>query len=342
LRIKKLRKVLWYINIVVVLFSLFAFLSVKFPPSKTFILPLFALAFPYLITANAFFLLFWLSFRKKRFWLSLICLIIGIPIINSFISFSSSNNSEKLQHSLISYNAHYLNFRAPIEDSDTGIISYFDQNKDVDFICIQELWPNQIDILIDSLDVTYHTFSKPRVSILSKHPIKASGQLKLDDKPIDIIWADVIKNKEVFRIYSVYLKTSNISKETNELAEEVEIQNLNTYKKIRSVLSKYLKTYSIRNKQSEVLIKHALQSPYPFIIAGDFNDTPITHTYRLLSNAFQDAFKWSGEGIGNTYNGPIPALRIDYIFAQKEMEIGNFKVVPLKYSDHFPIRCDFN
>ena len=51
----------------------------------------------------------------------------------------------------------------------------------------------------------------------------------------------------------------------------------------------------------------------------------------------KDAFLETGFGIGHSYNGKIPFLRIDYILTNPSFEIQKFEIVNNKISDHFPV-----
>ena len=61
----------------------------------------------------------------------------------------------------------------------------------------------------------------------------------------------------------------------------------------------------------------------------------LTHIAKLI----RDAFNSSGIGIGSTLT-EIPALRIDYIFHDKNFESANYKKINKKLSDHFAISCE--
>ncbi|MFH0999552.1 MAG: endonuclease/exonuclease/phosphatase family protein, partial [Bacteroidota bacterium] len=86
--------------------------------------------------------------------------------------------------------------------------------------------------------------------------------------------------------------------------------------------------------------EHIKQSPYPVIVCGDFNDTPVSYTYHKMRGQLTDAFINAGNGFGNTYERKIASFRIDYIFHSPEFDSKNFKVPHLLYSDHFPVVCD--
>ncbi|MBK7123675.1 MAG: hypothetical protein IPH68_13225 [Chitinophagaceae bacterium] len=63
------------------------------------------------------------------------------------------------------------------------------------------------------------------------------------------------------------------------------------------------------------------------MICGDFNDVPNSYTYFTLKGNLQDAFLKKGSGFGRTLNFISPTLRIDYILADKELEIDRFHVI---------------
>ena len=83
------------------------------------------------------------------------------------------------------------------------------------------------------------------------------------------------------------------------------------------------------------------ESPVPAIVAGDFNDAPVSYTYRKLLGGRQDAFVAAGRCIGATYRY-IPFLRIDYVFCPPDAAVSSCRVERVKLSDHYPIMTDIN
>jgi len=75
-----------------------------------------------------------------------------------------------------------------------------------------------------------------------------------------------------------------------------------------------------RARQAESLKSQIRKSPYPVIIAGDFNDTPVSYSYRKIRKGLNDSFVRSGYGAGFTYRGNYPANRIDYILYDTILE----------------------
>jgi endonuclease/exonuclease/phosphatase (EEP) superfamily protein YafD len=107
--------------------------------------------------------------------------------------------------------------------------------------------------------------------------------------------------------------------------------------KLRNLISK-LKNGAI-NRSSEIntLIKHTQSSPYPFIICGDFNETPYGYNYHRLHSLFDNSFEKAGNGFGFTLNSLLFFLRIDHHFYGKGITAQLYKVDrSMNISDHFP------
>ena len=86
-------------------------------------------------------------------------------------------------------------------------------------------------------------------------------------------------------------------------------------------------------------MEHVETSPYPVIVCGDFNDTPLSYTYNQFNKSLIDAFRNCSSGIGPTYIGRVPAGRIDYIFHSKSLNSMDFKIQEGEYSDHRAVSC---
>ena len=79
------------------------------------------------------------------------------------------------------------------------------------------------------------------------------------------------------------------------------------------------------------------------LLCGDFNDTPLSYTYhRIKSAGFTDCFVVAGRGIGHTYAGKLPLLRIDYLWGNERIQPLKFNRLRFKGSDHYPVLMEFN
>lgn len=92
------------------------------------------------------------------------------------------------------------------------------------------------------------------------------------------------------------------------------------------------------------------KSHFPRILAGDFNATASNVHMQKLNKHFRDAFLKMKRGDAYTYPAPYmnketdevfwPATRIDYIFADSEVDVVQVAVIETSVSDHLPIVAD--
>ena len=107
-------------------------------------------------------------------------------------------------------------------------------------------------------------------------------------------------------------------------------------------LSSSLRNGFLRRSAQADIVKEAVNnSPYPVIVLGDFNDTPISYTYHKLRKGLNDSFVESGYGAGFTYKGVYPTNRIDFILFSDKLDCKYFEVLKVKYSDHYPVFSNF-
>ena len=95
----------------------------------------------------------------------------------------------------------------------------------------------------------------------------------------------------------------------------------------------------LRKLITAVLVGVEIDSPYPIILCGDFNDTPLSYAYHKIKGDLVDSFSYSGKGIGESFVR-IPGLRIDYIMHDKSFKSYNYKKKEEILSDHYAISCD--
>jgi endonuclease/exonuclease/phosphatase family metal-dependent hydrolase len=81
----------------------------------------------------------------------------------------------------------------------------------------------------------------------------------------------------------------------------------------------------------------------PFLMCGDFNDTPASRAYHKLSGQFDDVWVRVGQGDGCTVPVAQPNRRIDYFWIGKNQLLTSKSawVVDSAASDHLPVVAEF-
>jgi endonuclease/exonuclease/phosphatase family metal-dependent hydrolase len=150
-----------------------------------------------------------------------------------------------------------------------------------------------------------------------------------------VIFADIRKGKDTIRVYNIHLESIKISPDVTEIEENVESINKEKSEMVFNRISTAFKKQQI---QAELISEHKKTCSYPLIICGDMNNSAFSYVYRSIKGDLHDCFEEAGNGFGQTYQFKYYPARIDYIFADKRMEVKSFQNFPkFKNSDHFPI-----
>ena len=111
-------------------------------------------------------------------------------------------------------------------------------------------------------------------------------------------------------------------------------------KSSKSLAKRFRNSFKSQAKQAEEIIAHSKDLNYPYIIAGDFNNTPYSYIYQEFSQNTIDAFTEVGSGYGKTYNFIVP-VRIDYVLGHPSIKFTSYQEFKKEYSDHYPILTKF-
>ena len=174
----------------------------------------------------------------------------------------------------------------------------------------------------------------------SRFPILSSQQIEKDDRHNYCLVSDLLVLGDTVRLYNIHLESVRLKHEDYRFIDDLDLQfeqNENIKEGSRRIFLKLRTAYARRALQVKNLDVHISQSPHPVIICGDFNDTPCSYTYQVLSKKKRDAFMQNGSGLGNTYAGGLPSLRIDYIRFDPVFKSLDFTVGKYRLSDHYPI-----
>jgi endonuclease/exonuclease/phosphatase family metal-dependent hydrolase len=144
--------------------------------------------------------------------------------------------------------------------------------------------------------------------------------------------------KDTFRIFNNHLQSFRLRKMERSFLEEItDPDDKETFKTMKLLTISLRRAFIRRAHQADEVKRNIEKSPYPVIVTGDFNDTPVSYSYRKIRKGLNDSFISSGYGAGFTYKGNYPANRIDYILFNNELECASFEILKVKYSDHYPV-----
>lgn len=330
-------------------------------PARAWPLAFLGLSHPALFMVNILFLLFWLLRRKKQLYYTLVTLLISLFHFSKQyqISFGEQDHAPDSAFKLMSWNVKLFDLYNWSGNKDTRS-KMFDliKSENPDVLCVQEFYSEDTGEFrnLDSLRAHLrHAYSSHAYTItlrktdhwgvatFSKFPIINEGKIVFNNRSNNIcLYTDIVAKGDTIRIYNMHLQSINFGYadirfvETMLSKEEArdEIENS------KSILRRMKRAYSRRAEQANAIALHMQSCRYPMIICGDFNDTPVSYTYNILSGNMNDAFRESGSGFGKTFVNPLPMPRIDYIFHSGTLQSWEFNTIETTgMSDHYPVCC---
>lgn len=337
---------MWNLNVFVTIALLLSYVSPVVDPSKFWPLSFFGLFYPVFLTTNVVFLIYWLITKPSKSWLSIVSILIGWNYLMSFATFNSTTDiSSPHVINVMSYNIQnagwaYSRDKEIRKERSVKFIKFLEGHNDVDVLCTQETGFFGREMVTKGFkDIYKHKLEKKGATIWSKYPMGDQGEIDFGTNTNSCVWADIIFAADTIRVYSAHLYSNNISRDAVEVLDNVNLKEKETWSGIGGILNKYKKANVKRSEQSQKVKAHMALSPYPVLLAGDFNDPPSSFTYSTLSESMSDAFCEKGLGISSTYAGRIPFLRIDYIMSDDAFDVLDYKLIKNGYSDHYPIRA---
>lgn len=282
-----------------------------------------------------------LAFRRKKIaFIPLLLLLLGWPFLIGTLSLHSTTLPDTNSIRILSFNTKLFRKPGTYSEFSTDMIQWV-ANDTSDIKCLQEYstndrWPLlDVTAQVERRGYKGYMFQarvtdndhNPGMAIFSKFEMHGTGVVFEDINTLNgAIYADLIIKGKIIRIYNVHLASMNL-----ELTKTKGLQN--NLSKIKRLKSGSIK----RIEQLKTLIAHTKSSPYPYIICGDFNETPYSYVYLELKEQFLNTFEETGNGFGFTFNEFPYLLRIDHQFYRSDIKAVGYQVYrTMKISDHFP------
>lgn len=360
--------------IVAVLFLLGCYAQWIFTKNYWFVGFLVLLSF-YLLLLLLLFFIFWLLVKSKWSLLFVLVMIAGyskvIKIIPLRIPTTFTLQKQKDAVRIMSWNVaqfDILNYRKNpgVHDKMIDLINQYQP----DIACFQEMVAG--DSIIDLNNNYYKKFSfyslqdfeqalnfadeyysynwKENflnsqhfgVIIFSKYPIVNRHTITTYPNEYNAIfqYVDIVKNADTLRIFNIHLQSLKFTPVNLQYIDNPSIESNVDIEKSKNIISKFKAGFLKRKAQAERIKEEINKSPYPVIVCGDFNDVPNSYAYETIGKNLQNAFEKKGAGLGRTFSGIAPTLRIDNIFVDPQYQVNQYVCITKKLSDHFPIITD--
>ena len=317
----------------------------------------FGLAFWEIFLFNLLVFIALLLLWSRKVWIAVLALAIAIPGLKKSYSLGRQKKEEGFIR-VMNYNVHrfsHIDGQTEEEAFANQLINkVIDNNPDV--LCCQEFnafkvgVPRNkcIELFAQKAGFQYIYYNSKRSFggnvIFSKYPLHK----EMADKGIgaEITTGGLVSvdagEKGRFYLANLHLLSFNVTNDeidvltnSSELRHQFDTIGMSVIKKLKYAFDR-------RADEIELVLESLEPLDGPIVVCGDFNDTPMSFTYKRMQDAgFVDSFIKSGRGIKPTFAWKLPLMRIDYIWGNKHIKPLKFKRFKDKASDHYPIMLDF-
>lgn len=323
---------------------LLSYLALFFNPTEYPVPMFFGLYFIPILLLNMLMLLIALLQFRRTLLIPIIALIPTLFLADRFVKFGR----EEQEHpgkpvKVLTYNLgrYAAGGRRVTANEAVSGIRHLLAEQDADIVCLQEFAVSDTTALSTYLpDYPYrakHLFKGNRYFgnlTLSRYPIRHVESLTFPDSRNLSLVTDIDVAGQPVRVYNCHLESYSIS--FTALIKRLFHKNSFTDEVVQ-VHGKVREATRRRSAQVDAVLRSEAASPYPNLVCGDFNDTPISYTYHRLIQTKKDSFAEAGTGFGATYSVLWPMLRVDYILLPQEYAADRHETLRVPWSDHYPI-----
>jgi len=351
-------RIFLWLSILLGLALLISYLAPVINPRTFWPVAFFGLAYLPLLVLNLLMLVYWALRSSKYMVIPVLCIVLGWSVLRNNVGFRfpSSYSAGVKTVRVMTYNAH--NFK-PYGDRQDPVTKHeilqLIAKDNPDVIGINEFYSRKRGeyAIKDSMQQVMQTnqyyfepfsFNTSReamgMAIFSKYPIINKGSIILSTEPgsgNQCIYVDIKKDSTTFRYYNVHLQSIRFDPVDYDYLSKVSERGKPDITSSKRIGGKLKRAFIKRSEQVTKIKAHAGECPYPYVIAGDFNDTPASYAVAQMSKGLKNAFREKGSGFARTYNGSFPNFQIDYIMAGPGFDVASYYIIKKKLSDHYPV-----
>jgi len=339
---------LYRIHLWLTLATLAAYACPAISPQAFWPAALFSLTIPLFLLLQFAFLFAWLILRRYYFLISVASILAGWGPLQRTVGFGAPATAaaEEMTLDIMTYNVHGLRH---VKDNSNIRLEDFVQMieaRHCDLLLLQE-FPQSANrlghlsrLLHTRTNLKYHFSDRDGTfAFFSAYPVIEGETRYFPNRANGYQRIDIKVGAHTLRVFNVHLQSNAVTGMTERVASDGNLKEKQTWLDIRGILRRFIRAARQRALQAEELALQISESPYPVILCGDLNDTPHSYTYRRIAAPFRDSFAAKGRGLGATYAGHIPGLRIDYVLADRSLRVLEHRVEKKGFSDHKAVRA---
>ena len=322
-----------------------AYLSMFVSPEVLWLPFFFGLYYIPLVLVNVVFMIAALCARSVSFLIPALALAPSLLFADEFVKFGGKDvdvPSENVKIMTYNVGRYGAGPEASDKSENRAALENYIAEENPDIVCLQEFRVEDtlsFGTVFSSYPYCYHRLHKESGAFsgnitFSRYPIVRRESHIFPESLNMFLSTDIAIGARTVRIFNCHLESYGIS--FTSLVKKLSVKEYFADEIVQ--LHEHLRSGCLkRTGQVDTIAVLCRESPYPTMICGDFNDTPISYAYHHLLSGHKDAFVESGKGLSSSYSVLWPLLRIDYVFVPEEYSSAEYKVARVPYSDHYPV-----
>jgi endonuclease/exonuclease/phosphatase family metal-dependent hydrolase len=359
-RLGRFNRFMLWLNYFAAIVLLLSVLAAYISPRTFWPMAFFGISFPVIFCINLFFIIWW--GMQMRWWALLsagMILLSGNNLLGNLQYHGTQKVPDKSDIKVLNYNCMLFDlYNWSHNKQSRHLIFSMLQEESPDILCLQEFYTseqkgdyNNADTLQKFLKAknmhaefttTLREFDHWGIATFTKYPIVRKGKIEFNTASNNIcIYTDMLIDGDTVRVYNLHLASISFGKKEYKFLDDIGNQKIEDpyLDGSKSIFKRLKKGFLERAGQVEHVKAHMEACAYKKILCGDLNDTPSSFAYHTIKKGLKDAFRESGRGVGKTYRGHLPFLRIDYILHDPAFSSTNYRQNPESLTDHYPVSC---
>ncbi len=340
-------------NMATVITMLLVGYSDRLNPADHPLLSTMGMVFPFFVLVNLAFLFFWLIFKWRMIWISVLGFVCAYVPISIYMPLNAKKDIPDGALKLVSYNVCAYGGNYKYKDGFKTVLEYL-ASENPDIICLQEdvdTWRRYAFreyekhwAYNDTMVIAYNALAFNVLGIHTRFPIIKRERIDFPSlaNGSAVWWLKV--DKDTLIVVNNHLESCHLSKEDRVQYRQIikgEMPRDSVRTESKALLIKLAEANAIRSSQIRAVQRYVeAHCQYPIIVCGDFNDHALSYSRHAMSECLTDCFRETGRGFGLSYNQKGIPFRIDHIFCSSQLQPYNCKVDDeMDASDHHPILC---
>lgn len=357
------------LNVIALLVLLASCLASYINPNLFWQFSFIGFAFPIVLLVNLCFLLLWLLLWQWFVLVPLAGIALSWNFIDPTVAFNFFEKQEEKGLKVLTWNVKNFDLYNWSHNTETREeMMKLIREEDADVLCLQEFYTNNqffhnLEYLRDTLGYKYCYFppsveltknpksklqktlwkkgpliQKWGVATFSKHPITDTGIVNFNNTFTNrCIYSEINLSGKSIRVYNVHFQSIHLGYQDYATLDEIEQTQQTSWVALKGIMRKMKKAFTKRALQANAVQQSAHNHEGQKLICGDFNDVPVSYTYKTVRQNLKDAFIEKGKGFGPTFAKKLSIFRIDYVFCDKDATVNSYKTIRRELSDHYPV-----